>query len=90
MPGSYLVPLTIGFLVAAPLSGILSDKFGPKALTVGGFFSPNDDLGPVRLARRDGGMIATFQISAFVLSIGIFTLMVAGLSSKLPRPCSAG
>ena len=30
--GIYLVPLTTGFLVAAPLSGILSDKFGPKAI----------------------------------------------------------
>ena len=30
------MPLTIGFLVAVPLSGILSDKFGPKAFTVGG------------------------------------------------------
>ena len=34
--GIYLVPLTIGFLVSAPLSGILSDKFGAKAFTVGG------------------------------------------------------
>src|SRR5690348_15171442 len=34
--GIYLVPLTVGFLVAAPLSGILSDKFGPKPFTVGG------------------------------------------------------
>src|SRR5487761_1385064 len=34
--GIYLVPLTIGFLVSAPLSGILSDKFGPKAFTVSG------------------------------------------------------
>ena len=34
--GIFLVPLTIGFLVAAPLSGILSDKFGPEAFTVGG------------------------------------------------------
>ena len=32
----YLVPLTTGFLLAAPLSGILSDKFGPKPFTVGG------------------------------------------------------
>jgi hypothetical protein len=38
-----------------------------------------------------GGMIATFQNSAFVLSIGIFfTLMVAGLSSKLPGALSSG
>jgi len=34
--GIYLVPLTVGFLAAAPLSGILSDKFGPKPFTVGG------------------------------------------------------
>jgi MFS family permease len=34
--GIYLVPLTIGFLVSAPLSGILSDSFGAKAFTVGG------------------------------------------------------
>jgi hypothetical protein len=38
-----------------------------------------------------GGMIATFQNSAFVLSIGIFfTLMVAGLSSKLPAAMFGG
>jgi MFS family permease len=34
--GIYLVPLTIGFLLSAPLSGILSDRFGAKAFTVGG------------------------------------------------------
>jgi MFS family permease len=34
--GIYLVPLTVGFLLSAPLSGILSDKFGAKAFTVGG------------------------------------------------------
>jgi hypothetical protein len=38
-----------------------------------------------------GGMIATFQNSAFVLSIGIFfSLMVAGLSSKLPAAMTSG
>jgi MFS family permease len=34
--GIYLVPLTIGFLLSAPLSGILSDRMGAKAFTVGG------------------------------------------------------
>ncbi|HEV3380353.1 MAG TPA: MFS transporter [Trebonia sp.] len=34
--GVYLVPLTIGFLLSAPLSGILSDRMGAKAFTVGG------------------------------------------------------
>ena len=38
-----------------------------------------------------GGMIATFQNTAFVLSIGIFfSLMVAGLSSKLPTAMFGG
>jgi MFS family permease len=129
--GIYLVPLTIGFLVSAPLSGILSDKFGAKAFTVGGalltgsafvlllfvpvdfsywefalvialngfgsglFVSPNwaEMMNAVPSDRRGaaGGMIATFQNSAFVLSIGIFfTLMVAGLSSKLPAAMTSG
>ncbi|HEX7161263.1 MAG TPA: MFS transporter [Trebonia sp.] len=34
--GIYLLPLTLGFLLSAPLSGVLSDKFGAKAYTVGG------------------------------------------------------
>jgi len=131
LAGIYLVPLTLGFLLAAPLSGILSDKFGAKAFTVGGalltgssflllifvpvdfaywefalvialngfgsglFFSPNwaemmNSLPPDRRG-AGGGMIATFQNSAFVLSIGIFfTLMVAGLSSKLPGAMLSG
>ena len=129
--GIYLIPLTVGFLVSAPLSGILSDKFGAKAFTVGGalltgatflvlifvpvnfpywvfavviafngfgsglFVSPNwaEMMNSVPANQRGaaGGMIATFQNSAFVLSIGIFfTLMVAGLSSKLPSAMVSG
>ncbi len=34
--GIYLLPLTVGFLLSAPLSGILSDRFGAKAFTIGG------------------------------------------------------
>jgi hypothetical protein len=38
-----------------------------------------------------GGMIATFQNSAFVLSIGVFfTLMVAGLAGALPASMFGG
>jgi MFS family permease len=129
--GIYLVPLTIGFLVSAPLSGFLSDRFGAKAFTTGGalltalsfffllflpvdfpyglfaliialnglgsglFASPNraEMMNSVPADQRGaaGGMIATFQNTAFVLSIGIFfSLMVAGLSSKLPAALSGG
>src|SRR5690349_14571690 len=34
--GIYLLPLTAGFLVSAPLSGVLSDRLGAKAFTTGG------------------------------------------------------
>ncbi len=34
--GIYLLPLTAGFLVSAPLSGVLSDRLGAKAFTSGG------------------------------------------------------
>jgi len=129
--GIYLVPLTVGFLLAAPLSGVLSDKFGAKAFTVGGalltgvtflllifvpvefaywqfavvialngfgsglFVSPNwaEMMNSVPPHQRGAasGMIATFQNSAFVLSIGVFfTLMVAGLSSGLPASMLSG
>jgi MFS family permease len=129
--GIYLVPLTIGFLVSAPLSGVLSDRYGAKAFTTGGalltalsfflllflpvdfpywvfaliivlngfgsglFASPNraEMMNSVPADQRGaaGGMIATFQNTAFVLSIGIFfSLMVAGLSSKLPTAMFGG
>jgi MFS family permease len=34
--GIYMIPLTIGFLLSAPLSGMLSDKLGHRYFTVGG------------------------------------------------------
>jgi MFS family permease len=34
--GIYMLPMTIGFLVAGPLSGSLSDRFGSRQFTIGG------------------------------------------------------
>ena len=34
--GIYLLPATIGFLIAAPVAGTLSDRFGARPLAVGG------------------------------------------------------
>jgi MFS family permease len=129
--GIYLLPLTAGFLISAPLSGVLSDRFGSKGFTTGGalltalsfvfllflpvdfpywvfalivvlngfgsgvFAAPNRaemmNAVPAHQRGAAAGMIATFMNTAFVLSIGIFfTLMVAGLSSKLPSALSSG
>jgi MFS family permease len=34
--GIFLVPLTTGFLIAGPVSGILSDRYGPRPFATGG------------------------------------------------------
>jgi MFS family permease len=34
--GIYMIPLTVGFLLSAPLSGMLSDRYGVRFFTVGG------------------------------------------------------
>ncbi|WP_345427245.1 MFS transporter [Pseudonocardia xishanensis] len=34
--GIYMLPLTVGFLAAAPVSGVLSDRWGAKWFTTGG------------------------------------------------------
>jgi len=123
--GIAMLPLTCGFLIAGPLSGYLSDRFGSRPFTIGGMVGaavtfallqllPVDfwypAFGALLLANglavgvfaapnRAGvmnalpkshrgvgsGMNSTFQNSGQVLSIGIFfTLMIVGLSSKLP------
>ncbi|MCU4185953.1 MFS transporter [Acidiferrimicrobium sp. IK] len=34
--GIYMLPLTVGFLIAGPISGILSDRFGARPFATGG------------------------------------------------------
>jgi MFS family permease len=124
--GIFLLPMTAGFLVSGPTSGILSDKFGSRGIATSGmavfassfialmllpvnfpywafallvalngigsgmFASPNTSsiMGSVPASERGAasGMRSTFQNSGTALSIGVvFTLMIAGLSSSLPR-----
>ncbi len=129
--GIYMLPLTAGFLLAGPTSGILSDRFGSRpfatggmigaagsfvallflpvdfsywqlalllllnGLSMGAFASPNragvmNSL-PADQRGAGGGMNATFQSSAQVLSIGIFfTLMILGLASTLSTRLVSG
>jgi MFS family permease len=34
--GIFMIPLTVGFLIVGPLSGVLSDRYGARAFTTGG------------------------------------------------------
>jgi MFS family permease len=124
--GIAMLPLSVGFLVAGPVSGRLADHYGARPFTLGGmvlsaagllalcvlpvdftywvfglvifviglamglFAAPNqtgimNSLPPDQRG-AGAGMTATFMGSASVLSIGIFfSLIIAGLSSKLPQ-----
>ncbi|HET8528305.1 MAG TPA: MFS transporter [Gaiellaceae bacterium] len=129
--GIYMLPLIGGFLLAGPISGWLSDRFGARPFATGGmviacvsflllmllpvdfgyvwfalilllngigmglFSSPNragvmNSLPPSQRG-VGGGMNATFQNAASVLSIGIFfSLMIIGLASSLPSALQHG
>jgi MFS family permease len=129
--GIFLLPLIAGFLLAGPISGFLSDRYGARPFATGGmvivavsfvllialpvdfsyavfapilllngigtglFSSPNragvmNSLPPTQRG-VGGGMNATFQNAATVLSIGIFfSLMIVGLASSLPSTLEHG
>ena len=50
--GIYMVPLTVGFLVAGPLSGILSDRYGARPFATGGLLGAGGRLPAARAAAR--------------------------------------
>jgi MFS family permease len=63
--GIYLVPMTVAVLISAPLSGVLSDRMGAKAFTVGG---------PLLSAAAFAGLIVlpvNFPYWLFALLIGL-------------------
>ena len=123
--GICLLPMTVGFLVAGPLCGNLSDRFGARYFSTGGmllsavafavfmlvpadfdyvpfgllllalgigqgsFAAPNTasimNAVPPEYRGVSSGMRATFQNVAQSLSMTlIFTLVIAGLSARLP------
>ena len=48
--GIYMLPLTVGFLIAGPLSGYLSDRFGARPFATGGMIGAAAQLRPARAA----------------------------------------
>jgi MFS family permease len=129
--GIAMLPLLAGFLLAGPVSGVLSDRYGARRFAVAGpllaagslalmstvpvdfsyvwfgvllfvfgigngmFAAPNraaimNSLPPWRRG-IGSGIASTFQNSGQVLSIGIyFSLMIIGLSAKLPHALYSG
>ena len=45
--GIYMIPLTVGFLLAGPVSGFLSDRFGSRPFATGGMIGAGRELRPL-------------------------------------------
>jgi MFS family permease len=78
--GIYLLPLTVGFLVAGPLSGWLSDRHGARPFATGGMVIAAVTFGLLELLPAD------FSYPVFAL-----LLVVSGIGSGLfTAPNTAG
>ena len=84
--GIYMLPLTVGFLIAGPLSGYLSDRFGARPFATGGMLVAALmflllELLPVNFAY--------FEFAALLLGIGLAMGLFAspnqtGIMNSLP------
>ncbi|MFG1605362.1 MFS transporter [Actinoplanes sp. NPDC049265] len=67
--GIYLLPLTIGFLIAGPLSGWLSDRFGSRPFAAGGLLVMAASFAGLLLVPGDFSY-PVFAILIFVNGVG--------------------
>ncbi len=84
--GIYMLPLTVGFLIAGPLSGILSDRYGARPFATGGMLLAALAFGLLEV------LPVNFSYPAFAsllllmgLAMGIFSAPnLAGIMNSLP------
>ena len=84
--GIYMLPLTGGFLLAGPLSGMLSDRVGARPLTTGGMALAAASFGLLQLLPADFSYI-WFALLLLVngLAMGMFSSPNwAGIMNSLP------
>ena len=84
--GIYLLPLTVGFLVAGPVSGWLSDRFGARLFASGGMLVVAASFGGLLLLPTDfsyGWFAALLAVSG--LGSGLFAAPnVAAIMNSVP------
>jgi MFS family permease len=84
--GIYMLPLTAGFLVAGPLSGFLSDRFGPRPFATGGMLASATGFILLEVLPVDFNYLAFASILVLLgLAMGMFVSPVqAGVMNSLP------
>ena len=84
--GIYMLPLTAGFLVAGPVSGILSDRFGPRPFATGGMLGSAASFAALELLPINFGypeFAAVLTVTG--LTMGLFASPNrAGVMNSLP------
>jgi len=84
--GIYMLPLTVGFLVAGPLSGILSDRYGSRPFATGGMLGSAVAFGLLAMLPTDFAYPALGAILFLMgISMGAFASPNrAGVMNSLP------
>jgi MFS family permease len=85
--GIYMLPLTVGMLVAGPTSGYLSDRFGARPFATGGMIGTAISFGLLLLLPTDFSYPAFAAVLALCgISMGMFASPNrAGVMNSLPR-----
>ncbi len=71
--GIYMVPLTIGFLIAGPIAGVLSDRYGARPFATGGMIGAAASFGLLEVLPINFGYVWFGLILLLMgLSMGVF------------------
>jgi MFS family permease len=84
--GIYMIPLTLGFLLFAPLSGVLSDRYGARAFATGGLVISGASFLLLELLPIDFSYI-WFALLIFLFAAGMglfFSPNQAAVMNSLP------
>jgi EmrB/QacA subfamily drug resistance transporter len=84
--GIYMLPLTGGFLIAGPVSGILSDRFGARPFATGGMIAAAATFGLLMLLPVNFGYLwFALLLLANGLAMGLFAAPnTAGIMNSVP------
>ena len=84
--GIYMLPLTVGFLIAGPLSGILSDRFGARPFATGGMVLAALSFGLLEVLPVDFSYVYFALLLLLMgLAMGVFSAPnLAGIMNSLP------
>lgn len=78
--GIYMLPLTVGFLLAGPISGILSDKYGSRPFATGGMI----------ISAIAFGLLEFLPINFNYLAFGAILLLMGLAMGAFAAPNRAG